>query len=71
MKATNMLEKAEAMKLRTKQFAIRVVGVVRSLPRTRVRATLWANNCFAAVQQLRLITGRFVELGPMLSLFPR
>lgn len=31
----NMLDKAEAMKLRTKQFAIRVVGVVRSLPRTR------------------------------------
>src|SRR5208282_5663074 len=31
----NMLDKAEAMKLRTKQFAIRVVGVVRSLPRSR------------------------------------
>jgi len=31
----NMLDKAEAMKLRTKQFAIRIVGVVRSLPRTR------------------------------------
>jgi four helix bundle protein len=30
-----MLDKAEAMKLRTKQFAIRIVGVVRSLPRTR------------------------------------
>jgi four helix bundle protein len=29
------LDKAEAMKLRTKQFAIRIVGVVRSLPRTR------------------------------------
>lgn len=31
----NMLDKAEAMKLRTKQFAIRIVGVVRALPRTR------------------------------------
>jgi len=29
------LEKAEAMKLRTRQFAIRVVSVVRSLPRNR------------------------------------
>ena len=31
----NMLDQAEAMKLRTKQFAIRIVSVVRSLPRTR------------------------------------
>jgi four helix bundle protein len=31
----NMLEQAEAMKLRTKQFAIRIVSVVRPLPRTR------------------------------------
>jgi four helix bundle protein len=31
----NMLDQAEALKLRTKQFAIRIVGVVRSLPRTR------------------------------------
>jgi four helix bundle protein len=31
----NKLEQAEAMKLRTKQFAIRIVSVVRSLPRTR------------------------------------
>jgi four helix bundle protein len=31
----NMLDKADAMKLRTKQFAIRIVCVVRSLPRTR------------------------------------
>src|ERR1700685_4797645 len=31
----NMLDKAEDMKLRTKQFAIRIVGVARSLPRTR------------------------------------
>jgi len=30
-----MLDQAEALKLRTKQFAIRIVGVVRSLPRTR------------------------------------
>jgi four helix bundle protein len=29
------LDKAEAMKLRTKQFAIRIVSVVRSLPRSR------------------------------------
>ena len=29
------LDKAEAMKVRTKQFAIRIVSVVRSLPRTR------------------------------------
>ncbi len=29
------LDKAEAMKLRTKQFAVRIVSVVRSLPRTR------------------------------------
>ena len=29
------LDKAEAMKLRTRQFAIRIVSVVRSLPRTR------------------------------------
>ena len=29
------LGKADAMKLRTKQFAIRIVSVVRSLPRTR------------------------------------
>ncbi len=31
----NMLDQAESMKLRTKQFAIRIVSVVRSLPRTR------------------------------------
>lgn len=31
----NMLDQAEALKLRTKQFAIRIVSVVRSLPRTR------------------------------------
>lgn len=31
----NMLDQSEAMKLRTKQFAIRIVSVVRSLPRTR------------------------------------
>ena len=31
----NTLDQAEALKLRTKQFAIRIVGVVRSLPRTR------------------------------------
>jgi hypothetical protein len=31
----NMLDQAEAMKLRTEQFAIRIVGVVRALPRTR------------------------------------
>jgi len=31
----NMLDKAEAMKERTKQFAIRIVAVVRSLPRSR------------------------------------
>jgi len=31
----NKLEQAEALKLRTKQFAIRVVGVVRSLPQSR------------------------------------
>jgi four helix bundle protein len=31
----NMLDEAEVMRLRTKQFAIRIVGVVRSLPRTR------------------------------------
>jgi len=31
----NALEKAEVMKDRTKQFAIRVVAVVRSLPRNR------------------------------------
>src|SRR5579863_4686650 len=31
----NMLDRAEAMKLRTKQFAIRIVGVARTLPRTR------------------------------------
>ena len=30
-----MLDQAEALKLRTKQFAIRIVSVVRSLPRTR------------------------------------
>ena len=29
------LDKADAMKLRTKQLAIRIVSVVRSLPRTR------------------------------------
>jgi len=29
------LDKAEAMKLRTKQFAVRIVSVVRFLPRTR------------------------------------
>ena len=29
------LDKADAMKLRTKQFAIRIVTVVRSLPRSR------------------------------------
>ena len=29
------LDKADAMKLRTKQFAIRIVSVVRALPRTR------------------------------------
>jgi four helix bundle protein len=31
----NTLDKAEAMKSRTKEFAIRIVTVVRSLPRTR------------------------------------
>src|SRR5260370_30314291 len=31
----NMLDQAEAMRLRTKQFAIRIVSVARSLPRTR------------------------------------
>jgi four helix bundle protein len=31
----NKLDQAEALRLRTKQFAIRIVGVVRSLPRTR------------------------------------
>jgi four helix bundle protein len=31
----NKLDQAEALKLRTKQFAIRIVGVARSLPRTR------------------------------------
>jgi four helix bundle protein len=31
----NMLDQAETMKLRTKQFAIRIVGVARTLPRTR------------------------------------
>ena len=31
----NKLDQAEAMKARTKQFAIRIVSVVRSLPRTR------------------------------------
>jgi four helix bundle protein len=31
----NMLDKAEAMKDRTKQFAIRIVAVVRSLPHSR------------------------------------
>ena len=31
----NALDKAEAMRERTKQFAIRVVAVVRSLPRSR------------------------------------
>ena len=30
-----MLDKAEAMKERTKQFAIRIVAVVKSLPRSR------------------------------------
>lgn len=29
------LDKADAMKLRTRQFAVRIVSVVRSLPRTR------------------------------------
>jgi four helix bundle protein len=29
------LDQAEAMKLRTKQFAIRIASMVRSLPRTR------------------------------------
>jgi four helix bundle protein len=29
------LDKADAMKLRTKQFAVRIVSVVRSLPRIR------------------------------------
>ena len=29
------LDKAEVMKVRTRQFAIRIVAVVRSLPRTR------------------------------------
>jgi four helix bundle protein len=33
--AMNMLDKAEALKERTKQFAIRVVTVVRSLPASR------------------------------------
>jgi four helix bundle protein len=31
----NMLDQAEALKLRTKQFAIRIVTLVRSIPRTR------------------------------------
>jgi four helix bundle protein len=31
----NKLDQAEALKLRTKQFAIRIVSVSRSLPRTR------------------------------------
>jgi len=31
----NMLDKAEALKERTKQFAIRVVAVVRALPTSR------------------------------------
>ena len=31
----NMLDKAEAMKERTKQFAIRTVAVTQSLPRSR------------------------------------
>jgi four helix bundle protein len=31
----NKLDQAEVLKLRTKQFAIRIVGVARSLPRTR------------------------------------
>ncbi len=34
------LDKAEAMKARTKQFAIRIVTVVRSLPQTRERDVL-------------------------------
>jgi hypothetical protein len=35
----NMPDQAEAMKLRTKQFAILIVSVVRSLPRTREGVT--------------------------------
>jgi four helix bundle protein len=31
----NTLDEAEALKLRTKQFAIRIVSVSRSLPKTR------------------------------------
>jgi four helix bundle protein len=38
------LDRAEAMKARTKQFAIRIVGVVRSLPRRRECATALAAN---------------------------
>jgi four helix bundle protein len=38
------MDRAEAMKARTKQFAIRIVGVVRSLPRTRECAKAVAAN---------------------------
>jgi hypothetical protein len=66
----NMLDKAEAMKLRTKQFAI-VLSASRGHYLALVRATLSVNNCFAAARQLRLIIGRFVGYGPTPSLFPR
>lgn len=35
MKNLGTLDKAEALKLRTRRFAIRIVSVVRSLPRAR------------------------------------
>jgi len=36
------------MKLRTKQFAVRIVSIVRSLPKTR-KVMLLENNCFVRV----------------------
>jgi four helix bundle protein len=46
----NKLDQAEALKLRTKQFAIRIVGVVRSLPRTR-EGDVIGSSCFAVARQ--------------------
>jgi hypothetical protein len=66
----NKLDQAEALKLRTKQFAIRIVGVARSLPRTRVGDVIGKQLLRCGTAAL-LIIELFVVPDPRRSLFQK
>ena len=58
------------LKLRTTEFALRIIKMYCALPKTTV-AQVFESKCFVPAHRLALITGRQIGLDPKTNLFPK